>query len=313
MNILITGGSGFVGRNLINHLSSRRDINISYCDNEGFSHAINSTGANKARKITEEISELRLHHLHSIDVLIHLAAIKKHNLSTDEDLTPLYNTNFYETNRVLQLAASAGVRQLVFSSSLYAHGSMKMLKAQESDYPKPQTLYGSSKLFGENVLNEIAQHFPIDCTALRLYFIYGPWQYSGKGYPSVFIKSMERMSSGLNPIIVNDGSQVLDYLHVEDLCKLIEKVIDKPSIGFKIANACSGEGVSIKFVVDSLAKLWNERYGTSFSAEYCGRDFTDGSYRSGARELAYKYWGWVPSKPYQTGLQELIEWYANNR
>ena len=308
MNILITGGSGFIGKNLINHLSLKNN-NIYYCDNQNFSTDLDYVGKGNITKICNDISEISRDTLRNIDTLIHLAAIKKHNSKDFDGDRELIRTNVFETARIFQLAKETKIGHIIFSSSLYAHGDMHKLNALESDYPAPITLYGSSKLFGENLLREVALNSDINCVAMRFYFIYGPMQYSGKGYPSVLIRNMERMSLGFNPIIVNDGNQALDYLYVDDLCNFFEKIIAKPKKGFTVVNASSGLAVSINILVRRLTEIWNSKHATNFIVKYSGTDFTKGSFRSGSRDLASRLWRWQPTTSIDSGLQKLIDWY----
>jgi UDP-glucose 4-epimerase len=311
MNILITGGSGFIGRNLIKFLSKDKDLIFKYCDNEKFSTDHSYDAVKSIKKISNDISELTVKDFEGIDVLIHLAAVKKHNSISALDDLELIRTNITETYRIFNLAKKCNVRQIIFASSLYAHGDMHKLLAKESDIPCPITLYGSTKLFGENILREIALNQNIDCTVVRFYFIYGRNQFTGKGYPSIFIKNMERMCFGFNPIIINDGSQKLDYLHVDDLCNLIKKIIFRTQDGFKIVNACSGVALPIKDIVYQLTEEWNNKFGKNYVVEYSGKDFTEGTYRSGSRELASLMWNWEPSISINEGISDLINWYVN--
>ena len=61
-----------------------------------------------------------------------------------------------------------------------------------------------------------------------------------------------------------------------------------------------------------MAKIWNDKFGTSFKPEYIGEDFTAGSFRSGSRNLANELWSWEPQKDLQQGLKELVDWYVKN-
>jgi UDP-glucose 4-epimerase len=311
MKILITGGSGFIGKNLIKDLS---DNNICYyCDNEKFSNDDFYGQSANIIKISDDISGLTLENFDDIDILIHLAAVKKHNSNSFEEDLELIRTNLTETYRIFNLAIKSKIKQIIFASSLYAHGSMNKRLAKESDYPSPVTLYGSTKLFGENILSQLALNNNIDCTALRFYFIYGPMQYAGKGYPSVLIRNMERMSLGFNPIIINDGHQELDYLHVDDLCHLIKTIISNPKNGFRVVNASSGVALPIKTLVNTLMELWNIKFNKNFIVEYSGDDFTKDSFRSGSRDLAGKLWNWEPTVDLETGLSDLIDWYTSQK
>lgn len=309
MNIFITGAEGFVGRNLVSYLLSNTNFNIYYCDNGKFSIPFHFN-SDRLVKICEDISDIHLDTFLDIDVLIHLAAVKKHNSSLDNEFD-LFRTNFIETRRIFNLAINSNIKQILFTSSLYASGNLHKLNFSENDLPTPQTLYGSSKFFGETCLRELSALKDISLIAFRLYFIYGPHQYYGKGYPSVFISTMNALSKNQNPIIINDGKQKLDYLFVEDLSSLISKAILNPVKGFSLFNASSSNAYEIEYIVTTLSKLWNKRFNTSFSPVFKGEDFTRGTFRSGSNILAKQLFDWNPKTAIDEGLELFFNWYIS--
>lgn len=310
MRVFITGGGGFIGSNLIEFLTDRK-CEVGYCDNSFSSQS--KTSARGAIKECNDISEIDNQILSKYDTLIHLAAVKKHNALTDSDERMLYDTNIINTVRLFQVAGSAGIKNIIFSSSLYANGNLKKILAKESDTAEPLTLYGQSKLFGEFALNEVSKKYNLNALALRLYFIYGPKQYSGKGYPSVFLRSFERLKSGQSPVIVNDGLQRLDYMFVSDLCNLIYCAIKTPISGFNIINASSSNAYSIKTIVEMICADWNSRFGTRHAPTYSGNDFTAGTYRSGDNSKARSLWDWVPAVELDGGISNMLDWYLNSQ
>ena len=304
IKILITGGSGFVGRNLINFLENTSRFIINYCDNEIYSipfKPINKTTI----KLRIDISDITESDLSDFDILVHLAAVKKHNVE-EGDFDELVRTNIVETNNLFRRACSAGVKKIIFSSSLYAHGNLRMYNANENDLPIPNTLYGNSKLFGENVLRELSLQYPdIKFVVFRLYFIYGPHQYYGKGYPSVFLNTLTRLKMNKAAIIKNDGKQELDYLYVDDLCYLINQAIDIDlENNFEILNASSGNAYSIEKIIHLIMHKDNKN-----SVIYDGTDFTKGTYRSGDNSKTKKLLNWYPKKTLEQGVDKLIDWF----
>ena len=309
INILITGGNGFVGRNLVEYLSLKSNYNIDICDNS-FSSSRKKTNVDQLSNwVANDFDELSIDNLKKYDCLIHLAAVKKHNVTNFKEEDELYRTNFINTRKLFLNAAKAGIKKIIFSSSLYAHGAMKQELALESDMPNPRTLYGQSKLFGEQVLREVSEEYNIDAIAFRLYFIYGPKQYFGKGYPSIFIKTLNSLIKQESPRIINDGSQTLDYLHVNDLCSLLRKAIEKKFMGFKIVNASSGNLYQIKDIVNKLTSFYNEKFKASILPHNNGEDFTNGTFRSGSNEKAKDAFDWAPLIDIDNGVKSVFNWY----
>lgn len=261
MKILITGSNGFIGKNLVDKLLPQ-NYKILGVDNE-FTSITSPKQKTKYTLLHKHIADINNDDLNNVDVLIHLAAVKKHSVLDATGEKELFNTNFLGTHKLFNLAAANGVKKIIYASSLYAHGAMQKLLANESDYPRPLTLYGQSKLFGENVLEEVCAHAGIRGVAIRLYFIYGPQQYYGKGYPSVFISTMQSLLHGLSPKIHNDGLQSLDYLNVDDLCNLISDVIKFDSGNkYELMNASTGCAFQIQYIVETITEIWNRKYGT---------------------------------------------------
>jgi nucleoside-diphosphate-sugar epimerase len=310
MNIFITGGEGFIGRNLINYLMQYTNYTIYYCDNGNFSIPLFIDSENRLKKVCSDISYIKKNDLEGMDTLIHLAAVKKHNSSPYEE-DDLLRTNIIETRRLFHLASRSSIKKIIFSSSLYASGNMHKLLFTEDELPVPSTLYGSSKFFGECCLRELVSDKKMSAIAFRLYFIYGPHQYYGKGYPSVFVNTLDALSNNKNPIIINDGKQLLDYLYVDDLASLILKSINTPSSRFMIYNASSSVAYEIGFIVNSLIDLWNKKFNTKFKAIYKGNDFTNGTYRSGSNCLARKSFDWSPQVSIEEGLRLIFNWYVS--
>jgi UDP-glucose 4-epimerase len=307
MNILITGGLGFIGKNLINYLSRKSNFVIGFCDNEFSSNE--ESNLNSA-KVGNDISELNLNILNQYDILIHLAAVKKHNAVDNENEHRLIETNINSTYKLFKLASESNIKKVIFSSSLYANGDMYNLNVSEEDTCIPNTIYGTSKLFGEGCLRELSFNSNIKCIALRLYFIYGPGQFSGKGYPSVFLRTMDYLNQNLNPIIVNDGKQILDYLYIDDLCTLINSVIQiNIEEDFIIMNASSGKGYEIEYVINEITNQWNKLHSTRLIPVFNGHDFTANTYRSGLNSKALNLYDWKPSTSLQDGISRFIDWY----
>lgn len=306
--VFITGGSGFIGRNLINHLLQETNYEIYYCDNQIFSNDEDYSKNSRVHKLCNDLSDITSDHFESIDVLIHLAAVKKHNVNDNN--YELLRTNIIETERILRLAAKSNIKKIIFTSSLYANGNFFKLNVKENETCYPNTLYGNSKLFAENLLRELSIEYPKKFfITLRLYFIYGPHQYYGKGYPSVFINTFSRLSNNLPAKIINDGKQKLDYLYIDDLCALFIKAISMDTKNhYEIINASSGKAISISFLINKILKIWKTNNGILFD----GEDFTKNTFRSGNNKKALEIYGWQPKFKIDIGVKKFINWYIKN-
>lgn len=306
--LLITGSSGFIGFNLSKYLAGYGGYQM---------HGVDSCifGGNQntflSSFIPNDFSDISNSLLKKIDTLVHLAAIKKHN--SDINLG-IIDVNAVSTYKLFENAAKSGVRKIIFASSLYAHGNMYSSNTSEYDKCSPDTMYGVTKLFGEQSLSVIAKEFDIKCIVARLYFVYGPFQYSGFGYPSVFLRSFDRLSNNLPPVIINDGNQKLDYIYISDVVDFFHSAIDTDiESNFKVVNICSSNLYSINEVVSTVCNKWNSKHKSIFNPIYNGHDFTKDSYRSGNNNLANESFAWRPKISLDKGVDLMMDWYLENR
>ena len=245
---VITGGAGFIGQHLTRHLAGK-GLTVSVVDSQ-------STGAWDT-SINALFVPADLRHLSEIDLdqllpdngtLFHLAAAKYKTPGVS--LSDLVENNVAATARLFQCAARKRMR-IVFASSLYAHGGFGPLPMSEHDRPAPTTVYGATKLFGENLLTSLSsparptdEVLPFVHSSVRLMFVYGPNQYPGKGYKSVIRTHFERIHNMESPIVIGDGEQVMDYIYVHDVVHLLARLAEMPYPP-RLINIGSGEGTSI--------------------------------------------------------------------
>jgi UDP-glucose 4-epimerase len=305
--ILVTGAAGFIGGHLCQSLSDDSSIEVIGVDNlrAGDRKRI----SNNATLLKIDINRLSLadwiNLLDEVDYVFHLAAEKYNSSRSTPDL--LLDTNVISTQRLFRAAAMCDVKRIVFTSSLYAYGSMGPEIMRESDLPHPSTLYGSSKLMGENMLRSIDRELGLSWNVARLFFIYGPHQFADGGYKSVIVSNFERIINGQKPRIFGDGLQSLDYVYVDDCIKallcLATSEVDKT-----VVNVASGIATSVTALTRHMTSL----AGTTNDAEFDAPDWTHGSLRRGDNELIKEKFGWSPSVSLEEGLQNVFDWYSQS-
>ena len=244
--------------------------------------------------------------LKGVDYVFHLAA-EKHNQSINSPARVL-EANVMGTYELLRAAVDAGVKKVVFTSSLYAYGRMNAPPMSEDEAPAPHTVYGISKLSGEHLCHHFYMQAGISAVCLRLFFVYGPRQYAGLGYKSVIVKNFDRIIKGQKPMIHGDGNQELDYIYVDDVVSALLLAMagdDK----FDVFNVGSGSGVSIH----QLTKLMMEVAGVKTECEYGPADFTAGSSRVANTMNFDRHFGTQTRVPLSDGLRRTFEWIASSR
>lgn len=297
MKCLITGAAGFIGHHLANRLA--RDGH----DVVG----VDSSQAGDWSRVDPRVERLQLdittlatsqwdEIVEGQDKVFHLAA-KKYNTPgvTSEELLA---TNVAATHALFQAAGRAAVGRLIFASSLYAYGSMGPKTMTESDLPVPNTLYGASKLMGEQLCRIAQRDFGLQFNVARLFFIFGPEQHADGGYKSVIVTNFQRMRSGLPPTINGDGEQELDYLYIDDCLNALWALATCPHSGHVI-NVASGTGRSINALTADMQRV----VGDTRDPKKMDTDWTHGSRRVGDPTLLRQLTNWSPHVSLEQGLQ----------
>lgn len=273
--VLVTGGAGFIGSALSNKLSDSSDVTA--VDN--LKSGDWSRCKSEVQKVNLDLSKLSLIELCTLladyDDLYHLAAVKLHN--EENSFEDILDNNVVSTSRLFEAAGLAGIKNVFFSSSLYAYGSMGPDIMNETDIPIPKTYYGASKLFGEIALEIAADKYGFRDVCARFFFIYGPKQFSDGGYKSVIVRNFENALAGQPLTIFGDGDQSLDYVYIDDCISIIEKLMKSDFSG--VVNLASGVPVKIRQLVSMIQEITSVQ-----EVIHCKPDFTQGSVRFGSND-----------------------------
>lgn len=235
MNVLITGGKGFIGHNLTVFLKSK-GLRITVIDNNS-RVSPNFIKLNGVNYITKDVKELHKIKNINVDVVIHLAATVSTEQCDKEVLSSLEN-NIISTVSVLEFCRKQKVKILIFSSTAAV-------------YTKQKNNYGISKYICEHLIKQSTTKSVI----LRFFNVYGPGSHNSGIYTPVIDKFIELKKQNKQLTIYYPGTQTRDFIHVQDICQLIYNVL-KTNIKFKSKtfDVCTGKSVKIK----KIAKLISE-------------------------------------------------------
>ncbi len=248
--ILVTGGAGFIGSNLVDELI-KKGHQVFVIDNLSTGKYQNLNPKSKfiklditGDKIGEIVSKIKPAYI------FHLAAqtsISKSVASPKED----FRTNLTALVPILEAAVKSKVKKFIFPSSAAVYGDSKKLPIVEDSPKNPVSPYGISKLCAEFLISSYQKLYGLPYAIFRFANVYGPRQDSSQegGVVSIFIKNV--LSN--HPItIFGDGNQTRDFVYVSDVVRANMMVLEKNTIG--IFNVSSGKETSINILSEKIAK-----------------------------------------------------------
>lgn len=276
MNILVTGGCGFIGSNFINYML-KTDVNIvnidclNYCANE---NNINHSKNYKFIKGNITCKDFVLHILneYSIDAIIHFAAQSHVDNSFDNSLQ--YTTdNVYGTHVLLQASKEYGKikKFLHFSTDeVYGEVDLEHPGCHEKSLLNPTNPYAATKAAAEFIVRSYYHSFKLPVIIVRCNNVYGPNQYPEKLIPK-FIKLLKE---GKKLTIHGKGETRRNFIWVEDVASATELILNKGEI-----NAIYNIGTTQEYSVLDIANILTEKMKVDFNIEFLkDRPFNDSRY-----------------------------------
>jgi UDP-glucose 4-epimerase len=295
---VVTGGAGFIGRHLVRSLKESGASVVVVDDARCGRPELLMEGVEAVEADISRMTVAEWRNIISDDATVfHLAATKLHTPSADAD--SLIGTNVTGTQRLAEAAAGLRGVRLVYTSSLYAYGSLGPDLMDEDSVPSPSTLYGATKLMGEGILRAYQRSHGLRWSGARLFFTYGSGQFAEGGYPSVIVRNFERLRDGQDPIVLGSGTQTLDYIHVSDVVKALRLLDGDAAVG-QIFNVCTGRATSVLDLVQTMIAV----SGSQADVRFGPADWTDGTARVGKLSKRLAAIGWAPSMSLKQGLSE---------
>ncbi|MCV0399553.1 MAG: NAD-dependent epimerase/dehydratase family protein [Nitrosarchaeum sp.] len=303
MNVLITGGAGFIGSHLIRYLNKQGN-SITIFDN--FSNSSNAIISGYDIKLIEgDILDYSLlsKSLKNIDIVIHLAA----QISVIDSIKNPQHTmkiNVIGTQNVLDACLENNVKNFIAISSAAIFGNQDTLLTENSN-PEPISPYGQSKLLMEKRIIDFSKKHLLNSIILRFFNLYGSGQSSQ--YAGVITKFLENIRENKPLEIYGTGNQTRDFIHIDDAIECIHlaiKHINKNTA--KIYNVGSGKSTSILDLANLLSKLSGRNLPINFKPDTKGTIL----YSKTSIALAKKELGFEPKISLQAGLSKFFQSYS---
>ena len=243
--VLVTGGSGFIGRRAVATLTGA-GARVRVVDLQA--HPDPSVEIVRGDIADPEVIEAAFDG--GFDGVVHLAAVTSVLRSVQRpELT--YQTNVAGTHRVLEGARAAGVRALVFASTNAVTGPMLDPAITERSNLRPLTPYGATKAAGEMMMSAYTAAYGIRCTALRLTNVYGPGM---QAKDSIVARLMRAIRLDNTFEVYGDGLQVRDYVHVADVVSAMLIALTNATWSGPIVIG-AGRSLSVLDVVDVVRRV----------------------------------------------------------
>ena len=282
MKILVTGGAGFIGTNLIKELLANGH-NVVSIDNYSTGNKENHQDGCLYYKYDLSYNYIR-DDGDGYDTIYHLAALARIQPSLKDPYKSIYN-NFVSTLNVLEYARTKNIRFVYAGSSSFHHGL----------YESP---YAWSKFSGEDLCKLYSSVYGIDTAICRFYNVYGQYQLE-KGTYATVMGIFENQFRNKEPLtIVGTGEQRRDFTHVDDIVDGLIKCSKQPFRG-EIFELGSGVNYSINEITDMFGKDYPKKYIPKRSGEY---DVTLADYT-----LANKVLNWQPRLKVSNYIKKIVQ------
>lgn len=311
MNILITGGAGFIGSSLADNLLNDghkiivvdnfndyydvkikwQNISINMMNKNYKLCVVDIENKDALKKIFEE---------NKIDCVIHLAgrAGVRPSIMNPE----LYvKSNILGTVHILELMKDFNIKKLVFASSSSVYGNCKAeMFSEDLNVREPISQYAASKLADEQFAYTYSKLYEINIVCLRFFTVYGPRQ-----RPDLAISKFTNLIKNNKPTpMYGDGTTIRDYTFIEDIIQGIKSAITYNKTLYEIINLGGGEPITLKRMIETIEKVLNKKaiiQQLPMQAGDVDKTVCDWS-------KAHKLLGYKPSTTFEEGIKKFIEW-----
>jgi dTDP-glucose 4,6-dehydratase len=309
--VLVTGGAGFIGSNLVRHLLARRPrcevVNLDSLTYAGNLDNLTDLDRHpRYRFVRGDIADPAAvrRAMAGCDGVFHLAA-ESHVDRSIEGSLPFLRTNVSGTGVLLEEAARVGVKRFVHVSTDEVYGSLGPRGRFTERTPlAPNSPYAASKAASDLLVRSFHVTHGVPAIVTRCCNNYGPYQFPEKFIPLMILRAL----AGEPLPIYGDGKYVRDWIHVEDHCAALVRVLERGRPGeiYNIGSAATRRNLDVAHrILDLTGRPRTQLH------HVVDRPGHDRRYAIDARKLRGDL-GWKPAWGFERGLRETVSWYRAN-
>jgi len=253
-HVLVTGGAGFIGSHVAEHLVKRGyavtildDLSGGFTDNLPVGSKFIQGDINQVSLVNDLFQETQFKYI------FHLAAYAAEGLSHFIKRFN-YNNNLIGSVNLINAAINTGVKCFVFTSSIAVYGSSPVLPMTEETPPHPEDSYGISKLAVEQELKACKEMFGLDFIIFRPHNVYGERQNIGDKYRNVVGIFMNQILQGKSMTVFGDGTQTRAFSYIGDVAPIIAGSVEMPTAYNQVFNVGADQPYSVNELAACVAK-----------------------------------------------------------
>lgn len=313
MNLIVTGGAGFIGSNFIRHmLASHKDVSVMNVDKLTYAgnpdNLRDVENDKRYRFIKADICDASLMTTiaRDVDAIINFAA-ESHVDRSIENPFAFIDSNIKGTYSLIRAAREAGHKKYLQISTDEVYGDMHGGEKADESFPlKPSSPYSAAKAAADMMVLTAHRTYGFPGMITRCTNNYGPYQYPEKIVPLFITNALENKSLP----IYGDGKQIRDWLHVEDHCRAIDLVLQKGKAG-EVYNVGAEQDPEITNV--ELTRQIIELTKAAPSLMQYVKDRPGHDVRYAVNGSKIRALGWKPQYSFADGLNATVEWYTQNK
>lgn len=302
--VIVTGGLGFIGSNLVESLVAENEVTIIDDQSTGKLKNVSGVQRDNLTIINGSITELNLVDIFTgQDYVFHQAAIPSVPRSINDPVSS-NEANITGTLKVLVAAKDSGIKKVVNASSSSVYGDTPTLPKREDMPVKPLSPYAITKAASEFYCDVFRELYNLQTISLRYFNVFGPRQDPNSEYAAVIPKFIDSIWKNKPPVVYGDGEQSRDFSYVKHVVDANILACESDKTG--IFNVACGRRITINELIDYI----NEILGKNIAAEYTEPRLGD-IIHSFADITKAGSFGYYPKSDFREELIETVRWFSD--